>query len=42
MQKHDLILYVCVNWYKTCVGVMDVHMHDGLEGCEFKPWLVLV
>jgi len=31
---------MCIqNWYETCVGVMDVHMHDGWEAWEFEPWL---
>jgi len=39
MRKHDLSLYVCMNWHETFSGSMVVHMLDGLEGCEFEPWL---
>jgi len=31
-----------VNWHESHDSLMVMHMPDGLEGCEFKPWLVWV
>jgi len=30
-----------MNWHETCIGWLVVHMLDGLEGCEFEPWLAM-